>query len=289
MKLLDSDATSSTYPKIDRRSLADWISHPDHPLTARVYVNRVWYWLMGEGLVRSVDNFGTTGDAPTHPELLDYLTNRFIENGWSTKWLVRQIVLSDAYRQRAQRVAIESDPDPENRYLGRSHRKRLDAESIRDTMCMVSGEIDFQMHGRRIPNKLDSDYGYSHKGNCRSIYVPAFRNSIPALLRAFDIADPNMVVGQRNRTTVSQQALVMLNDPWVQERAMNTAQRMINSPGTIREKLDRLGWVLWGRPFRDDELAAANELLNDTESEPRDRWTILIRSLYASPDFLFLK
>ena len=280
---------SSDSKNVDRLTLAQWLTRPDHPLTARVYVNRVWNWLIGEGLVSSVDNFGTTGDSPTHPELLDYLTIRFIENEWSTKWLIRQIVLSDVYGQQANGITTNSELDPENRYLWRSHRKRLDAESIRDTLGLISGDLDLQMNGSRIPNKLDSDYGYAHDSICRSIYVPAFRNSSPALLRAFDAADPSMVVGKRNRTTVAQQAFVMLNDPWVQKAVQSAAMRMASAPGTMGEKLDRLGWTIWGRPFRSDEFTAATELLGDIQEMSEDRWAILIRSMYASPDFLFLK
>ena len=122
-----------------RRELAAWITHPENPLTARVYVNRVWLWLLGTGLVRTVDNFGTTGEPPTHPELLDFLAHRFVTNGWSTKKLVREIVLSRTYALSSN---ANSEHDSENRLYSRANRRRMDAESMRDTILAISGRLD---------------------------------------------------------------------------------------------------------------------------------------------------
>ena len=134
-------ATVGEPPKIPkdasgRRELAEWIVSPQNPLTARVYVNRVWHYLFGAGLVRTLDNFGTTGEMPSHPELLDFLAARFMEDGWSTKRLVRELVLSHAYRMSTADNAKAVAVDPENRLLWRMNRKRLDAESLRDAMLV---------------------------------------------------------------------------------------------------------------------------------------------------------
>src|SRR5262249_31232056 len=190
-----------------RRELADWIASEANPLTARVAANRVWTWLMGAGLVRSVDNFGTTGERPSHPELLDHLASRFVAEGWSVKALVREIALSHTYRQEcANRDALAADP--ENRLLGRMNRRRLDAEEIRDAMLAASGQLVTERGGPGFPAGLASDFGFkSGESRVRSVYLPVFRNALPQLFEAFDFADPSMPVGARPVSTVAPQAL----------------------------------------------------------------------------------
>ncbi len=138
------DSQSSKAP--DRRDLAEWMVDPRHPLTARVAANRVWYWLMGEGLVDTVDNFGTTGNAPSHPELLDYLAVRLIEKDWSMKELTKEILMSDTYMRSSQGRSDEArQKDPDNRLYAWGNRKRLDAECLRDAMLQISGQLDLTM------------------------------------------------------------------------------------------------------------------------------------------------
>src|SRR5690606_4771559 len=141
-----------------RLELAEWITQADNPLTARVYANRVWHWLFGHGIVRTVDNFGTTGEEPSHPELLDFLASRLIEEGWSTKRLVRRIVLSRTYRQSVAAEPPLLEADPENRLFGRAERRRLDAECIRDAILAISGTLTQERGGRTFPDSLSSDY-----------------------------------------------------------------------------------------------------------------------------------
>src|SRR5205823_6533739 len=155
-----------------RRELAAWLTARDNPLTARVIVNRVWHWLFGAGLVRTTDNFGTTGEAPTHPELLDDLAVRFMDDGWSVKALVRRIVLSRTYRLSSAGEARGRAVDPENRLLGRASRRRLDAECLRDAILSTSGELSSEMGGPTFPATLDADYGYKHADTRRSVYSP---------------------------------------------------------------------------------------------------------------------
>jgi Protein of unknown function (DUF1553) len=207
-----------------RRELADWIASPRNPLTARVYVNRVWNWLMGEGLVRTVDNFGTTGEKPSHPELLDNLTLEFIAGGWSTKRLIRQIVLSDVYQRGSE--TPNAPADPENLLLAHARRRRLEAEPIRDAILAVSGKLRLDVHGKTLPESLASDYGFSTEDSCRSVYLSVFRNAMPEILEVFDVANPSIVVGRRDVSTVSAQALYLLNHSAVINAAKDAAQRL---------------------------------------------------------------
>ena len=228
-----SNGPAPTMPSHEsgRKELAAWLAGADNPLTARVIVNRVWHWLFGAGLVRTVDNFGTTGERPSHPELLDDLAVRFMEDGWSIKTLVRRIV-----RSRTYRLAAVDDPrvraaDPENRLLGRMNRRRLDAECLRDTILQVSGQLRLEMGGPAFPGDLAEDYAYKDAGTRRSVYVPVFRNALPEIFEVFDFADPSMVVGRRNASIIAPQALFLMNDPFVVEQSKHAARRLLAEPG----------------------------------------------------------
>ncbi|HLF95470.1 MAG TPA: DUF1549 domain-containing protein, partial [Planctomycetota bacterium] len=210
-----------------RRELADWLASPENPLTARVFVNRAWHWLFGAGLVRTTDNFGTTGEAASHPELLDHLAVRFVEEGGSVKKLVRRIVLSGTYRRSSGGAAPEKDP--ENRLLWRQNRRRLDAEAIRDTILSVSGRLQLgPPPGPTWPASISSDYAYKHGGTQRSVYVPVFRNALPELFEVFDFADASVSTGRRDSSTVAPQALYLLNNPFVLEQSKRAAERLLS-------------------------------------------------------------
>ncbi|MFQ3593884.1 MAG: DUF1549 domain-containing protein, partial [Gemmataceae bacterium] len=191
-----------------RRELADWLADPRNPLTARVYVNRVWKHLFGEGLVRSVDDFGVQGEPPSHPELLDRLAGEFIASGWSTKSLIRTLVLSRAYAlSSAASPALQRD-DPDNRLLGRAHRKRLQAEPLRDAMLSVAGTLDRTMGGPVVAHLPERAIDNNSKGllntdasRTRSVYLPVIRNGLPGIFEVFDFADPDVAIGRRDTTT----------------------------------------------------------------------------------------
>ncbi len=156
----------------------------DNPLTARVIVNRAWHWLFGAGLVRTTDNFGTTGETPSHPELLDYLAVRFVEDGWSVKTLVRRIVLSRTYRLVAR--PMPARPRRATRRTacsGGTNRRRLDAECIRDTMLAVSGQLQLDMGGPDFPADLNADYGFKHTDTRRSVYRPGLPQRLAGAVR----------------------------------------------------------------------------------------------------------
>ncbi len=277
-----------------RLELARWIAAPDNPLTARVYANRVWSWLMGQGLVSSMNNFGTTGGEPTHPELLDWLAGELIDSGWSTKHLVRLIVSSQAYQRRVATNASEIDPD--NRFYGAGHRRRLTVEALRDTMLLLSGELDRQPGGPSIQPGTATDYNYNHQSLRRSIYQSVFRNSLPALYREFDFADPSRPVGRRSRSTIPTQALALWNSEWVTQRAAATAELLRkrcadqDSGSNRHQTLVQLTYQhCLQRPASQEERQLAAEYLNAWDESEQDPLVDLVQSLFASLEFRFLE
>ena len=221
-----------------RLEFARWLTHPDHPLTARVMTNRAWRHLLGAGLVRTMDNFGFNGERPSHPELLDTLAVRFMSDGWSIKKLVREIVLSRTYRQSSAYHEDAFRTDPENRLLWRAAKRRLDAEAIRDAMLVVAGELDTSrpvgsLVGTKIGDRpisligLDPNIPADLDGSKhRSVYLPVLRDRLPDVLDLFDFAEPSLVTGDRETTNVPVQALYLMNSSFVQSRATALANRV---------------------------------------------------------------
>lgn len=237
--LKTSDERSLPSQQSGRLELAAWITSPQNPLTARVYANRVWLWLFGEGLVSSVDNFGRTGEAPSHPELLDYLALRLVDLNWSVKDLIREIVTSRAYRMSSDYDAVAFAKDPENRFLWRATPRRLDAESLRDAILAVSGQIDLRRPlgstvaaagvgfiGRTIPESSLVDES-AH----RSVFLPIVRGTVPESLALFDFIDPSLSAGKREITTVPSQALYLMNSSFVMAAAEAMAKALFTDSG----------------------------------------------------------
>lgn len=279
-----------------RRELAHWIAHRDNPLTARVAVNRIWLHLLGEGLVRTPDTFGTTGEAPSHPELLDYLAARFIESGWSTKALIREIVLSRVYQLSSAAQPDLSAADPDNRWLARANRRRLDAEAIRDAMLSVSGRLDLTAEGTLIDPRLDSEFGYEYRGSRRSVYVPVFRNELDGLFEVFDVADPNLVTGRRNVSTLPTQALYLMNSPFVMQQAQTAAKRVLaEDVADVGARAVRLYELALGRPPTPRELELTLRHVEAKLARPSDQdseieaWTSVFQSLFACLDFRYVR
>jgi Protein of unknown function (DUF1553)/Protein of unknown function (DUF1549)/Planctomycete cytochrome C len=277
-----------------RLELARWIANEQNPLTARVYANRVWHWLVGQGIVPSTSNFGTTGDTPSHPQLLDWLASELIRSGWSTKHLVRCIVTSDAY----QRAVAEPDvgapeSDPNNRYLWRANLRRLTAEELRDAMLVAAGELDGEIAGSGIKKNVKEDYNYTHQGTRRSLYHPVFRNSLPELFEVFDFADSSVSIGERSRSTVAPQALAMMNAPWIQARAVSLADQLIQSCSTAEMVTDEAFKRCIGRSPSVDEALRSIRFLNLNRNAAaqldRDRVQQLVHSLFGSLDFRYLE
>ena len=278
-----------------RLPLARWLSDPRNPLTARVYANRVWSWLLGQGLVTTTSNFGTTGAEPSHPELLDWLADELMRSGWSTKHLVRCIVFSDVYRRSLVEPSADSvNRDPHNQLLGRGNLRRISIESLRDGMLQASGELDGAVGGSLLKSGVKEDYNYSHQTTRRSLYHPVFRNALPELFEAFDFADTSVSIGERARSTVAPQALLMMHHPWVVARASATAkliEREFSSPELAVEHLHR---VCFGRSPTQAEMAKCVAFLVAGQEVDRNtldskRLTALVQSLFASLDFRYLE
>lgn len=273
-----------------RVQLGEWIASRDNPLTARVAVNRFWYWLFGSGIVRSVDNFGTTGDAPTHPDLLDELAFDFIRSGWSVKTSVRRIVQSQAYRQSSRVDSQKATIDPENHWLSHQNRRRLDAECILDAILSVTGRLDESLGGTGIEGTLAEDYGYHHRSLRRAAYWPVFRNALPELFETFDFADPSVPTAVRNVSTVAPQSLFFLNNPWVKDQSRRAAELLVsrNPLGSREQKIDLLFNTVLGRSPRTDELKIAIAALPaDTVTE--DDWMSLVQALLSSIEFRYVE
>lgn len=277
-----------------RLQLADWLASENNPLTARVMVNRVWHWLFGSGLVRTVDNFGLRGAEPSHPELLDYLALRFMEEGWSVKWLIKTLVTSQTYRMSSEEIPQSHAVDPQNRLFWRMNRKRLEAECLRDAMLSASGKLDLRMGGRTFPEAMKSDYDFEYKGARRSVYVPALRNSLPDIFEVFDFANHSLVTGKRDSSTVAPQALYLMNHPFVLEQAKATASRLMEpNESRLEERIVHGYRLVLGRLPASEEMKIAKELLGLsaelTKQEQLERWTLWTQALFASIDFRYLR
>lgn len=201
------DTTPYSKQTSGRLQLANDLFRPDNPLTARVMVNRVWHYLFGEGLVRTPDNFGRLGETPSHPKLLDYLANQYVNSGWSTKELIRFMLTSKTWQLASTPSADALQNDPTNRYLSHAHFRRLPAESIRDALLATSGQLDLTMYGPGA--------GANNRSQRRSVYLTSRRNSMDRFLTTFNAPVPFATVGRRNSTNVPAQSLTLLNDSFV--------------------------------------------------------------------------
>lgn len=260
-----------------RLELARWITSRDHPLTARVMANRVWHHLMGKGLVRTVDNFGTNGEPPSHPELLDHLAITFMDGGWSLKALIKEIVMSATYRQGSGGGAVESartsEMDPDNRLLSRANARRLDAEVIRDSMLAVSGTLNVPRRQASLVNELPSAsvslVSFNEKlpadldgSRHRSIYLPVMRDRLPDVLEQFDLANPNIVSGARDITNVPLQALYLLNGSFVREQAGALAERVSTMAVSEEDQVKAAFFLCFNREADDVEIELAGKFFS---------------------------
>ena len=231
-------------PKTGRRlAFARWLTRPEHPLTARVFVNRVWFHHFGTGLVRSLENFGVKGERPSHPELLDWLAVKFVERGWSIKELHRLVMNSRTYRQSSRATDERLDRDPQNRLLSRMPLQRMNAEALRDSLLFVSGSLDDSPGGSPDPISVDRDGQVSilptSPGHWRrSIYSQYRRTEIPSLMATFDypVMGPNCV--ERSVSTVSLQSLLLTNNEHVRQLASAFASRVEGTPGETEATVD---------------------------------------------------
>jgi hypothetical protein len=296
--------------------LARWITSPSNPLTARVLVNRVWQHHFGHGIVGTSDNFGKRGDAPTQPELLDWLASQFVSNGWSIKQLHRLIVLSNTYRMQHSSFVSQSSTasSPALPAALQFHRRRLSAEELRDAILAVSGRLDripsssesgeylnekAEGIGAKIrPNRVAADDEFYTRFTKRSVYLPIVRNILPDVLSLFDAADPNSVTSVRNETTVASQSLFLLNHPFVREQSRAFAQRLLVDPNLSDEQriIESHRWA-FGRTATSEEISDARELLSQYTSSSvaaeTDRriaaWQAYCQTLMCANEFLYLE
>lgn len=242
-----------------RLELADAIASPDNPLTARAIVNRVWMWHFGEGIVRTIDDFGIQGEAPDHPELLDWLANWFVENGWSIKKLHRLILTSETWQQQATHPDAEGNMlvDSENRLLWRFDRRRLSLEQMRDSMLEVSGSLSDQMFGRTV-KILEPPYS-----NRRSVYAFIDRQNLNPVFRNFDFSNPQETTGKRPKTTIPMQALFTMNSKFVQDQAAKLAR----STEKADDRLAALHHAAFARNPEESDRQLADSFISSFESE----------------------
>ncbi len=302
-----------------RLQLARWIASPHNPLTARVMVNRIWQHHFGRGLVVTSDNFGTRGDRPSHPKLLDWLSARFVESGWSVKAMHRLIVLSSAYQtQNGEREARRIGDSPLPVWTSSLiHRRRLSAEELRDAMLAVSGRLD-RVPGTNesgeylvskaenigamiMPNRLAADDPIYTTFQKRSIYLPIVRNVLPDVLALFDAADPNGVTAVRSETTVASQSLFLLNSPFVRDQAQALAERLLaDAAQTDEQRIAQAHQVVFGRNPTTEESVQASEFLTDYTASPAAQarpvevrslmaWQSYSQTLMCSNEFLYVE
>ena len=283
-----------------RKDLARWLTETKNPLTARVMVNRVWQWHFGQGLVATASDFGTRGEAPSHPELLDYLADRFMRGGWSLKSLHRMILLSRVYQLASDPSTEQQAKDPGNRLLGHFQRRPLDAETLRDQMLFVSGNLDLSRPGRH-PFPPESSWGFTihnpfhavYDSNHRSVYLMSQRNRRHPYLALFDGADPNLSSAGRLATTTPTQALYLMNSPQVHQQAEAFARRLLSQPGDTPARVRLAVEMTTGHPPGPEgereilafleQVRKKPELEKATASETESKaWNALCRVLLVS-------
>jgi len=289
-----------------RLELADWIASARNPLTARVMANRIWYWLFDQGIVASVDNFGTMGDAPSNQPLLDHLACQLIENGWSIKKTVRQIVLSHAYQLASSYDETDDTADPQNALIWRHSKRRLTAECIRDAMLASSGQLNLKPPvGSAVALAGDGAIGagpaYSRLNEAlfadatnsyRSVYLPVARDVVPDSLSVFDYPDSSVVIGARETTNVPSQGLYMLNNDFVRAQARYVAQRLTTSNETGEDRVNLAFRLILGRPANANEQKAAtaffSRIASNTRASPADAWADFCLALFNTAEFRYL-
>ncbi len=309
MRITDSDPAIPA-DQSGRLQLATWMTNPQHPLTARVIVNRVWGWHFGQGIVNTPENFGKLGDRPSHPALLDWLANRFMESGWSIKELHRVILLSSAYQVSSSRPnpIAAANIDPENRLLWRANLQRLEAEAIRDAILAVSGRLDLTMGGKTVPLR-NRQFVFNHTSEDhtkydslrRAAYLPIVRNNLYTFFEQFDYPDPTMPTGRRNSTVVAPQALLMMNADLVMDSAESLASDVLDQAATASGRIELAYLQTLGRKPSEPETRRAlgfvrdvtsTALTNATDIDPSQEhraWSLLCQSLLASNEFIYLR
>ena len=305
VQVLCSDQVKLPSNTSGRREFAEWLTARENPLTARVMVNRVWQHLIGNAIVSEPENFGASGPAPSNPILLDHLAVDFMDNKWSVKHMVQSIVRSRVYRLSSTFDKARFEADPENKFVARANVRRLDAEAIRDATLAISGQIDLNRPkasliasfgttllgpngpvavpiaampmstgstaapdiksalrpGGRNPNASP----FAAPNYARSVYLPIARNSLPRALDVFDFAEPSLVVGSREASNTAEQALFMLNNPFVLEQSDAIARQLIRTSSNQSERIAKTFTLVYGRSATQKEIRAAADFFRKAE------------------------
>jgi hypothetical protein len=287
-----------------RLELAREIANSKNPLTARVYANRIWHHLFGRGIVPSTDNFGVLGEKPSHPELLDWLAGRLVEQKWSTKKLIREVMLSKTYQMSSKPSdAIAETKDPTNVLLHRMSVRRMQGEVIRDAVLAVAGRLDKKMYGPPVAVHLTTFMeGRGRPGRSgpvdgagrRTIYQEVRRNFLSPMNMAFDAPIPHSSVGRRSSSNVPAQALIMMNDPFVVEQSRVWAKRIVGTGKDDVERVNIAYQLAFGRlPDQQEALASSAFLVAQAkvhgEVQPGEKaWSDLCHGLFNVKEFVFL-
>jgi hypothetical protein len=282
-----------------RLELARWIASPEHPLTSRVMANRVWQHLFGRGLVATVDDFGTTGEVPTHPELLDWLASEFVAGKWSTKQLIRTIVLSRTYRLASAGLAANDAVDPNNAWYWRQNLRALELEPLRDSMLFIGGLLETERpygiqvtgHGGKQPNKSLLSFSDPY----RTIYLPVMRSYVPDIYGTFDFPDPTQIRGLRDVTTVATQALFLMNDRFAVDCARGVADQLLETRLDDSGRIERAYLTIFARRPTAVETATALKFLSELQPDAdvrdpvRYRWSTFVQALMSGAEFRYVR
>ena len=277
-----------------RLRLAQTITSPDNPLTARVIANRVWRWHLGRGIVESTDNFGLTGATPTHPELLDFLAQYLIDQDWSIKALHRLILSSQVYQLAHQKSAAAESIDPENRLLWRWPRRRMEAESLRDSLLHIAGHLDTSTGETSVenvttanpsPEDLDNNQRYYEETELRSVYLPIVRTNVFKFFRLFDFPNPAAPKGNRDATIVPTQALFLMNSNWVRKLATEWANRVTTEETAPQKRIEKIYLAGLGRLPSRLEIELASQFV-EQEANP---WPVLCHGIFMLNEFMYIE
>ena len=275
-----SDRDSKKYTNgSGRLELANAIASSENPLTARVAVNRIWQLFFGQGLVKTTSNFGSLGGLPSHPELLDYLAITFMENGWSIKDLIKRILLSSTYRQSSFVISLKRQKDEENKYYSYFPRRRLSAEMLRDSMLLVSGEMESGDRGAESLKVSDK------KNLRRTIYSRISRKELDHYLALFDYPDPNIHSSSRDETITPAQKLYFINSEFVIERSKKISLEITSN--NINESIIKMYQKILSRSPSNQELLRSAEYIGVVEEKKEERWQRFAQNLLISNEFIF--
>ena len=288
-----------------RLKLAEQTASAANPLTSRVVVNRLWHYVFGRGIVRTVDNFGHLGDRPSHPELLDFLAAQFIKDGWSVKSMLRTLVTSQAFQQAAQATDAALRIDPTNQFLSHMSVRRLDADAIRDSILAASGQLDIRMFGPGVDVYYTTKTeGGGPKGPLdgdrrRSVYLRIRRNAHNPFLEAFDAPKPTTTRGRRDVTNVPAQSLTMLNDPFVIDQAMKWSKQLIAKSDTPAERIRLMYETAFGRQPTAAESQTMFQYIAELKREHSNAgnestkqqliWQDVAHTMYCLKEFMYVE